>query len=66
VTDPHLVEQLVQATGGHPLALSLAADIVRQLGVRELAAAPTWHLITHSVVEQLLRDIVDPRLRRSR
>lgn len=63
LTDPHLVDQIVLAGRGHPLALSLAADMVLQRGGRQLTSAPQWHLITHSVVEQLLRDVVEPGLR---
>src|SRR5262249_53586606 len=37
-----LVEQVLNAAGGNPLALSLATDMVSQIGVRELGAAPEW------------------------
>jgi hypothetical protein len=60
---PHLVEGILEATHGHPLALSLAADLVLDLGVRDIAAAPEWHLILRTLVERLLRDIPDPHLR---
>ncbi|MFI5265941.1 MAG: BTAD domain-containing putative transcriptional regulator [Chloroflexota bacterium] len=64
LTDSNLVEQVIEASGGHPLALSLAADLVVQLGVRDIAAAPEWHLIVRSLVEQLLREVPNRQLRR--
>jgi DNA-binding SARP family transcriptional activator len=63
ITNARLVEQLVEASAGHPLALSLAADLVVQLGVRDIAAAPEWHLIVRSLVEQLLREVRNRDLR---
>jgi hypothetical protein len=61
--EPRLVEGIVEATHGHPLALSLAADLVVELGVCDLTAAPEWHLIQRTLVERLLRVIPDPHLR---
>ncbi|MGI5836669.1 MAG: AAA family ATPase [Chloroflexota bacterium] len=61
--DKETVEQVLAATGGNPLALSLAADMVLQLGIKHLTKAPRWHLIVRSLVERLLRDAKDPELR---
>jgi hypothetical protein len=58
-----LRDQAVRAAGGNPLALTLAADLVVELGAREFAAAPEWHLAVRTLVEQLLRDVRDPTLR---
>jgi hypothetical protein len=58
-----LVGQIVEATRGHPLALSLAADMVQRLGVRDLAVAPEWLLALRALVRELLRDIRDPKLK---
>src|SRR5207237_2288821 len=60
---PTLVEQIVQATAGHPLALALAADLALQVRADDFAAVPEWHLVTRSLVEVLLRDLPDPGLR---
>jgi AAA ATPase domain len=60
---PTLVEQIVQATAGHPLALALAADLALQVRAHDFAAVPEWHLVTRSLVEWLLRDLPDPGLR---
>ena len=58
-----LVAEVTAAAGGSPLALSLAADMVIQLGVRRLRAAPEWRLAVRSLVEDLLRDVSDQDLR---
>jgi hypothetical protein len=60
---PSLVEQIVQVTVGHPLALALAADLAPHVRAHDFAADPEWHLVTRSLVEELLRDLPDPRLR---
>jgi hypothetical protein len=57
------VKGIVQATGGMPLALSLAADMVLQLGVRRFQSAHEWRLVVRSLVERLLDDVEDPALR---
>jgi DNA-binding CsgD family transcriptional regulator len=64
VGQPALRKSILRATGGHPLALSLAANMVARTDVSDLAAAPDWHLVVHSLVEQLLGDVEDPRMRR--
>ncbi len=58
-----LAEQILAACGGWPLALSLAADLVEQFGVRRLSRAPEWHLAVNALVEQLLDEAADPQLR---
>ncbi len=63
LAEPWLVEQVTRLAGGNPLALSLAADMALQLGSRDFATAPEWHLVVRSLVEQLLRDVKDARLR---
>ena len=52
--DPALAARVREAAGGHPLALSLAADLALQLGVRNLIAAPEWRVAVHGLVEQLV------------
>ncbi len=61
--DPALRAQVGEAAGTNPLALALAADLVSQLGVRDLAAAPEWHLVVRTLVERLLRELNDSTLR---
>jgi hypothetical protein len=51
-----VIDQVVTATGGNPLALSLAADIVVQFGVRDFAADPQWRLASRSLVRRLLSE----------
>ena len=63
IRDPRLVKQIVRSTGGLPLALSLAADMVQQLGTRRFRSARDWPLVVRSLVERLLEDVDDPVLR---
>src|SRR6185503_13899728 len=63
IADPRRQDHILEVTAGHPLALSLAADLALQPGTRDFADDPTWKLAAHSVVEQLLRDIADADLR---
>jgi hypothetical protein len=63
VREEELREQIMRATRGHPLALSLAADIVQRLGVRDLGVAPEWRLALRALVRELLRDIRDSKLK---
>ena len=60
---PDLAAEITQVAGGIPLALSLAADMATQRGVREFPAAADWHLAIRSLVEVLLRDVGDQDLR---
>jgi hypothetical protein len=57
VTDESVVEQIRHAAGGYPLALSLAADLALQYGVRRFAAAPEWRLAVRTLVEQMVSDL---------
>jgi hypothetical protein len=61
--DPQLVEQVIAAAGDNPLALSLAADLARQFGLREFASAPEWRLAVRWLVERLLSEVRDPSLK---
>jgi hypothetical protein len=54
-----LKDQVVSATAGNPLALSLAADIIAQFGVRDFAADPHWHLAARSLAKRLLSETAD-------
>ena len=60
---PDLAAEITKVAGGIPLALSLAADMATQRGVREFPAAAEWHLAVRSLVEVLLRDVGDQDLR---
>ena len=55
--------EITGAAGGSPLALSLAADMATQLGVREFRVAPEWRMALRSLVEDLLRDVRNQDLR---
>ena len=63
IADAVLAQQVQSATGGLPLALTLAADMVQQLGVQRFEAAPEWRLAVRSLVERLLQEVPDPDLR---
>jgi hypothetical protein len=63
IDDPELITQILASCGGWPLALSLAADLVEQFDLRRLPAAPEWHLAVRGLVEHLLDEAADPRLR---
>jgi hypothetical protein len=63
IEDDVLVQQVQSAAGGLPLAVTLAADMVQQLGVRRFEAAPEWRLAVRSLVERLLEEVPDPDLR---
>jgi hypothetical protein len=63
LTDTRAVEQILRVSGGYPLALTLAADLVLQLGIADLPRAPEWRLAVRSLVEQLLDEIDEPALR---
>lgn len=63
VRDERLIAQIVDAAGGNPLALVLAADMVVQEGMHDFAAVPDRHLLVRALVERLLRDVREPLLR---
>lgn len=63
LSEPGIVEQVLRAAGGHPLALSLAADLAVQLGSRDFTTFPEWRLSVRSLVERLLRHVPDEGLR---
>lgn len=60
---PDLGAEISSAAGSSPLALSLAADMATQLGVRAFRAAPEWRLALRSLVEDVLRDVRNQDLR---
>jgi DNA-directed RNA polymerase specialized sigma24 family protein len=63
IEDAVQVQQVQSATGGLPLAVTLAADMVQQLGIKRFEAAPEWRLAVRSLVERLLAEVPDPELR---
>lgn len=64
LSKPKEIEHIVSVTKGHPLSLSVAADIVLQGGVMHmLPDVPEWHMAVRALVEDLLRDVDDPGLR---
>jgi predicted DNA-binding protein (UPF0251 family) len=63
VTDGRLIHQILESVGGHPLALSLAADLVVSARIRNFNTSPERHLLIRSLAEQLLRSVPDPELR---
>jgi len=63
VTDPSLVNAIVRATGGHPLALSLATDLTSQYKITEFRTAAQWHLALRGLVEDFLKETTDAEVR---
>lgn len=59
-----LIDDILRAAAGLPLALSLAADIVLELGAVDLSTATEWHLAVRSLVEHLMHEVADPDLAR--
>jgi hypothetical protein len=55
--------RILDVAAGHPLALSLAADLALQPGSGDFATDPSWKLAAHGLVERLLRDVLDDDLR---
>jgi DNA polymerase III delta prime subunit len=51
-----LVNPVVAATAGNPLALSVAADLISQFGVRDFAAEARWHIAGRSLLRRLLSE----------
>lgn len=62
ISDPALVDEILSSCGGWPLALSLAADLVEQLGLRRLEPVPEWRLAMRGLVDQLLDEAGDSAL----
>jgi hypothetical protein len=58
---PAVAGQILEAAGGYPLALTLAADLAVQLRVSRFEKAAEWNLTLRQLVDQLLRDA--PELR---
>src|SRR2546423_13839846 len=63
IVDRARQSQILDVAAGHPLALSLAADLTLQPGSGDFAMDPSWKLATHTLVERLLRDVLDADLR---
>ncbi len=64
VTHRPTIDGIISTAAGLPLALSLAADIVTELGTVDLSSTTEWHLAVRTLVEQLLHDVADPELAR--
>ena len=63
VTDPDLAAQALEFTGGHPLALSLAATLVKQEGPAALREAPQRPEVISELAQRWLREMPDHALR---
>lgn len=61
--DPEVARAIIHLTHGHPLTLSLAADLAVRLGVRDFAASSEGQDVLRRLAERLLRDVPDPALR---
>jgi DNA-binding CsgD family transcriptional regulator/energy-coupling factor transporter ATP-binding protein EcfA2 len=63
IEDRALRSAIVDATGGHPLALSLAASLAVQRGVRDFEMAPEWQMTIGCLLEHVLSEVNDPIVR---
>jgi hypothetical protein len=63
VADARVCGQILQATGGHPLALALACDMASQLGIVDFDALAEWRLVVRSLVGELLEEVDDDAMR---
>jgi hypothetical protein len=64
LSDPETREAVWQRTLGHPLAVSLATDVIGKVGLERMADRAEWHLSLRHIIEDLLADVADPGLRR--
>ncbi|HWC45480.1 MAG TPA: ATP-binding protein, partial [Casimicrobiaceae bacterium] len=64
VTHRPLIDSILRTAAGLPLALSLAADIVLELGAVDLSSTTEWHLAVRTLVEHLMHEVADPELAR--
>ena len=56
-----VADQILIAAGGYPLALTLAADLAVEHGVRHFRKAPEWNLTLRGLVDELVKDAPDLR-----
>jgi len=64
LTHRPLIDSILRTASGLPLALSLAADIVLELGAVDLSTATEWHRAVRTLVEHLMHEVADPELAR--
>jgi hypothetical protein len=57
-----LIDSILRTAAGLPLALSLAADIVLELGAVDLSSTTEWHLAVRTLVDHLMHEVPDPEL----
>lgn len=60
VDDPRIRELILYRSGGHPLTMSLAADLLLLPDVADWSDSAAWSRTVTSAVEQLLADIGGP------
>jgi hypothetical protein len=58
---PGVAAQIINAAGGYPLALTMAADLAIQRRVTRFEKAPQWHLMLRGLVDQLVTEAPDLR-----
>src|SRR4029079_5674648 len=56
------IDGILRSSAGLPLALSLGADIVTELGTVDVSSTTEWHLAVRDLVSQLMHDVADPEL----
>jgi hypothetical protein len=62
IETPDVVGDVLATSGGHPLAVTLASDLVEQFDLHRFRPHRDWQLAVRALVEALLRDIDDPDL----
>ncbi|MGH2461167.1 MAG: hypothetical protein ACRDIY_20100 [Chloroflexota bacterium] len=63
IVDEVLAGQIWSFTQGHPLALSLATDLVLRLSLREFTARPERYLVLQNLSRRLLAEVEDRQFR---
>jgi DNA-binding CsgD family transcriptional regulator len=61
--DPHLLAQILRTVNGHPLALTLAADLALQAHAGPFERAPAWRLVVRMLADRLVQDVQPAALR---
>src|ERR1044072_8042786 len=61
ITDPQVIEEMVEYAGGHPLALSMVAELAEhvQLKVGDLERIPERHNLIRELIERITKNVAE-------